>query len=84
MGQGNDIGTQYRSGLYYFDDEQRQLMEHSREAYQSALDARGVGRPITTEIAAASDFDPVFYYAEDYHQQYAAAVAWTDHGSPEC
>lgn len=76
MGQGNDRGTQYRSGLYYFDDAQRELYEASKEAYQTALSARGKGRgrTITTEISAAADFpnSQVFYYAEDYHQQYLA------------
>eukprot|EP00566_Odontella_aurita_P015810 CAMPEP_0113539418 /NCGR_PEP_ID=MMETSP0015_2-20120614/7905_1 /TAXON_ID=2838 /ORGANISM="Odontella" /LENGTH=288 /DNA_ID=CAMNT_0000439091 /DNA_START=186 /DNA_END=1052 /DNA_ORIENTATION=+ /assembly_acc=CAM_ASM_000160 len=68
MGQGNDRGTQYRSGFYYFDDEQRQLIEASKTAYEEQL-----GRPITTEIAAASDYDKyggLWYYAEPYHQQY--------------
>lgn len=76
MGQGNDRGTQYRSALYYFDDEQRQLCESSKAAYEAALRAKGKGRgtEITTEIRAASDFPHggVFYYAEDYHQQYLA------------
>jgi peptide-methionine (S)-S-oxide reductase len=65
MRQGNDIGTQYRSAIYYYDDEQREIAERSREAYQQQLSASGYGA-ITTEIAAA----PEFYYAEDYHQQY--------------
>lgn len=74
MGQGNDHGTQYRSGLYYFDEEQRQLMEASKAKYEEALKASGKGRgsAITTEILAASDFETCFYYAEDYHQQYLA------------
>merc|ERR1719460_1129172 len=73
MGQGNDRGTQYRSGLYYFDDEQNALFEASARAYEEALMAARRGRgPITTEIAAAADYDEVFYYAEDYHQQYLA------------
>ncbi|CAE8690870.1 unnamed protein product [Polarella glacialis] len=76
MGQGNDRGTQYRSGIYYFDDEQRQLYEASAAAYQKALQAagRGRGQAITTEIAGASDFpdSQVFYYGEDYHQQFLA------------
>uniref|UniRef100_A0A7S1BFH6 peptide-methionine (S)-S-oxide reductase n=1 Tax=Corethron hystrix TaxID=216773 RepID=A0A7S1BFH6_9STRA len=70
MGQGNDRGTQYRSGFYYFDDEQKQLIEASKEAYEKQL-----GRPITTEIAAASDYDKyggLWYFAEKYHQQYLA------------
>jgi peptide-methionine (S)-S-oxide reductase len=65
MRQGNDIGTQYRSGIYYFDDGQREAAERSRDAYQPQLSRRGFG-PITTEILPA----PEFYYAEDYHQQY--------------
>jgi len=75
MGQGNDRGTQYRSGLYYFDDEQQQLFEASKAAYEKVLSKAGKGQGkgrITTEILAASDFDQVFYYAEDYHQQYLA------------
>jgi len=74
MGQGNDRGTQYRSGLYYFDEDQRKLFEASRDAYEKALEAAkaGKGSSITTEIAAASDYPEAFYYAEDYHQQYLA------------
>lgn len=72
MGQGNDFGTQYRSGLYYFDEEQKRLFEESRDAYQAALHAAGIRRDITTEIRSAADFPEVFYYAEDYHQQYLA------------
>ena len=57
MGQGNDRGTQYRSALYYFDEEQRQLFEASCTAYEKALKAKGKGRgKITTEIKAAKDF----------------------------
>jgi peptide-methionine (S)-S-oxide reductase len=67
MRQGNDRGTQYRSGIYTFDDDQRRAAEASREVYQAQLTARGYG-PITTEILPA----PAFYYAEDYHQQYLA------------
>jgi peptide-methionine (S)-S-oxide reductase len=67
MRQGNDVGTQYRSGIYAFDDEQRRAAESSRDAYQRVLTASGYGR-ITTEILPA----PEFYYAEDYHQQYLA------------
>jgi peptide-methionine (S)-S-oxide reductase len=67
MRQGNDVGTQYRSAIYWYDDLQRQAAEASRASYQDALTARGHGR-ITTEIAKAPDF----YYAEDYHQQYLA------------
>ncbi|KXF78853.1 hypothetical protein ATN84_03570 [Paramesorhizobium deserti] len=67
MRQGNDIGTTYRSGIYAFSPADRRIAEESREAYQKALDAKGLGR-ITTEILDA----PEFYYAEDYHQQYLA------------
>ena len=67
MRQGNDMGTQYRSGIYYFDEAQRRAAESSRDAYQPRLTAAGYG-PITTEIAPAGDF----FYAEDYHQQYLA------------
>jgi peptide-methionine (S)-S-oxide reductase len=67
MRQGNDVGTQYRSGIYYFDDAQRQAAERSRDAFQAQLSDAGYGR-ITTEIVPA----PEFYYAEDYHQQYLA------------
>jgi peptide-methionine (S)-S-oxide reductase len=65
MRQGNDRGTQYRSALYTYGEEQARLAEASRDAYQKALDAAGRGA-ITTEIREA----PEFYYAEDYHQQY--------------
>ena len=67
MRQGGDIGTQYRSGIYYYDDRQRVAAEASREAYQQQLNAAGYGA-ITTEVIPA----PEFYYAEDYHQQYLA------------
>ena len=67
MRQGNDIGTQYRSGIYTVNDAQTQAAEASREAYQKALSAQGLGR-ITTEIEPAGPF----YFAEDYHQQYLA------------
>jgi len=73
MAQGNDRGTQYRSGLYYVNDEQKALMEASKAAYEKALKDSGKGTSkITTEIVAAKDFDTIFYYAEDYHQQYLA------------
>jgi peptide-methionine (S)-S-oxide reductase len=65
MRQGNDVGTQYRSGIYFADDEQRRATEASREAYQKRLTDAGYG-PITTEILPAGEF----YYAEEYHQQY--------------
>ncbi len=67
MRQGNDVGTQYRSGIYVFSPEQRRLAEATRDAYQRVLSANGYG-PITTEIVDA----PPFYYAEEYHQQYLA------------
>jgi peptide-methionine (S)-S-oxide reductase len=67
MRQGNDVGTQYRSGIYYVDEEQKRAAEASRDAFQKQLTASGFGA-ITTEIVAA----PEFYYAEDYHQQYLA------------
>jgi peptide-methionine (S)-S-oxide reductase len=73
MGQGNDRGTQYRSGFYYFDDEQKQLIEASKTAYEKELEAKtGLNREITTEIASVSDFDKYggcWYFAEPYHQQ---------------
>ena len=67
MRQGNDIGTQYRSGIYVHSPAQRQAAEASRDAFQARLTQAGYG-PITTEIIDA----PPFYYAEDYHQQYLA------------
>jgi peptide-methionine (S)-S-oxide reductase len=67
MRQGNDVGTQYRSGIYVYDGEQRLAAERSRDAYQKKLTEEGYGA-ITTEILPA----PEFYYAEDYHQQYLA------------
>jgi peptide-methionine (S)-S-oxide reductase len=63
--QGNDIGTQYRSAIYWLDDEQRAAAEASRRAYQARLREAGFG-DITTELREA----PAFWYAEDYHQQY--------------
>jgi peptide-methionine (S)-S-oxide reductase len=65
MRQGNDIGTQYRSGIYVYDDEQRAAAEKSLAMFEERLRAAGYGE-ITTEILDA----PTFYYAEDYHQQY--------------
>jgi peptide-methionine (S)-S-oxide reductase len=67
MRQGNDVGTQYRSGIYYFNETQRQAAEASKRSYQSGLSAAGYGA-ITTEVLPAPDF----YYAEEYHQQYLA------------
>jgi peptide-methionine (S)-S-oxide reductase len=67
--QGNDVGTQYRSAIYYTNDEQRRAAEETREAFAPALRARGYG-DITTEIVPAGEF----YFAEDYHQQYLHKV----------
>jgi peptide-methionine (S)-S-oxide reductase len=67
MRQGNDVGTQYRSAIYYFDDAQKARAEASRAMFQAELTKKGYGE-ITTEIEAA----PPFFYAEDYHQQYLA------------
>jgi len=67
MGQGNDIGTQYRSAIYTFNDAQRKAADSSKAMYQKALGAKGLGA-ITTEIAPSGEF----YFAEDYHQQYLA------------
>jgi peptide-methionine (S)-S-oxide reductase len=67
MRQGNDTGTQYRSAIFTFDEEQAKAARHSRAAYQERLAQAGFGA-ITTDIAPAADF----YYAEDYHQQYLA------------
>jgi peptide-methionine (S)-S-oxide reductase len=67
MRQGNDVGTQYRSGIYYYNDEQRKAAESAKASYEKALKARGLGS-VTTEILPA----PEFYFAEDYHQQYLA------------
>jgi peptide-methionine (S)-S-oxide reductase len=67
MRQGNDVGTQYRSAIYVYSDEQRRAAERSKEAYEAALRQHGY-KPITTEIRDA----PPFYYAEAYHQQYLA------------
>lgn len=67
MRQGNDVGTQYRSGIYTYDARQKEQAEASRELFQKELTRRGYGT-ITTEIEDA----PTFYYAEDYHQQYLA------------
>ena len=67
MRQGNDVGTQYRSAIYYGDDAQRSVAEAAKAAYSQRLQASGLG-VATTEIAQAGPF----YYAEDYHQQYLA------------
>jgi peptide-methionine (S)-S-oxide reductase len=70
MRQGNDMGTQYRSAIYWDTDEHRQLAEASRDGYNERLKAEGCPE-ITTEIAQAGQF----YYAENYHQQYQADIA---------
>jgi peptide-methionine (S)-S-oxide reductase len=67
MRQGNDVGTQYRSGVYVYDAAQRATAEAAKQSYDKALQARNY-RPISTEILDA----PAFYFAEDYHQQYLA------------
>ena len=67
MRQGNDVGTQYRSGIYTYGEAQQRAAERSRDAFQQKLTSAGFGR-ITTEIIPA----PEFFYAEDYHQQYLA------------
>ncbi|MEM7777426.1 MAG: peptide-methionine (S)-S-oxide reductase MsrA [Pseudomonadota bacterium] len=69
MRQGNDIGTQYRSGIYVSNDRQRAAAEASREAFQAVLSSNGFG-PVTTEIVDMG----AYYFAEDYHQQYLAKV----------
>jgi len=68
MRQGNDSGTQYRSGIYAYSEEQKKLAEDSLKTYQQALSNKGYNKTITTEIIRASEF----YYAETYHQQYLA------------
>jgi peptide-methionine (S)-S-oxide reductase len=67
MRQGNDVGTQYRSGIYVADETQRKAAEAAKATYESALAAKGYGK-VTTEIVER----PPFYFAEDYHQQYLA------------
>jgi len=67
MRQGNDVGTQYRSGIYYFNDQQKTEANKSKEAYEEKLVKKGHSK-ITTEIRPAGEY----YYAEDYHQQYLA------------
>jgi peptide-methionine (S)-S-oxide reductase len=67
MRQGNDVGTQYRSGIYVYNDAQARAAEAAKRAYDEALKAQGFA-PVTTEILPA----PEFYFAEDYHQQYLA------------
>ena len=68
MRQGNDVGTQYRSGIYVDDDADLRAAEASRDAYQAALDARRATAPSRPRSRALGPF----YYAEDYHQQYLA------------
>lgn len=65
--QGNDVGTQYRSGIYFYDDKQKTAAERSRDSFAQRLQAAGFPA-VTTEIVAA----PPYYFAEDYHQQYLA------------
>jgi peptide-methionine (S)-S-oxide reductase len=67
MRQGNDVGTQYRSVIYYYNDEQRNVIERTRQAYQTILNGQGL-KEITTEIRSARPY----YFAESYHQQYLA------------
>ncbi len=69
MRQGNDVGTQYRSAIFYHDEEQKRIAEETLRNFDEALRARVLG-PITTEVAAAGNF----YYAEEYHQQYLHKV----------
>jgi peptide-methionine (S)-S-oxide reductase len=71
MRQGNDVGTQYRSAVYWHEPDQAAAAEAARAAYQAALDRAGRG-PITTELAAAGPF----WYAEEEHQQYLHKVPW--------
>ena len=67
MRQGNDMGTQYRSGIYYSSEEEKEIIAETKQKYQSQLDLNGLGS-ITTEVKEAGSF----YYAEHYHQQYLA------------
>jgi peptide-methionine (S)-S-oxide reductase len=67
MRQGNDVGTQYRSGIYYFDEEQRATAEKAKALFSETLEGLGYGK-VTTEIAPIGEF----FYAEGYHQQYLA------------
>jgi peptide-methionine (S)-S-oxide reductase len=79
MRQGNDVGTQYRSAIFYHDEAQREAAENSRAAYQKVLTAAGLGE-ISTEVVPAGEF----YFAEDYHQQYLYKVPngyCPDHGT---
>ena len=78
MRQHNDIGTQYRSEIYVYDDDQRALALVSRDKYQTLLTDRGFGKIVTTVVDA-----PQFYFAEQYHQQYLQQNPWgyCNHGS---
>ena len=67
MRQGNDMGTQYRSGIYFISEEEKEIISRTKEKYQSQLNAHNLGK-ITTEVKEIEDF----YYAEHYHQQYLA------------
>ncbi len=67
MRQGNDLGTQYRSGIYYSSDEEKEIISKTQEKYQAQLNAHGLEK-ITTEVKKIENF----YYAEHYHQQYLA------------
>lgn len=71
MRQGNDVGSQYRSAIYYTTEGQREIAEATRKSYAKSLKAAGKGE-VTTEIAPAGPF----YYAEEYHQQYLHKVPW--------
>ena len=79
MQQGNDVGTQYRSAIFYRSEEQREAAEESAKVYAKSLAAAGYG-PVTTEIVPAGEF----YFAEDYHQQYLHKIPngyCPDHGT---
>ncbi len=67
MRQGNDVGTQYRSGIYYSTQEEKEIIDETKAKYQSQLDKHGLGK-ITTEVKKVESF----FYAEHYHQQYLA------------
>ena len=67
MRQGNDMGTQYRSGIYFISEEEKEIISRTNEKYQTQLNAHNLGK-ITTEVKEIEDF----YYAEHYHQQYLA------------
>ena len=71
MQQGNDVGTQYRSGIYFLNNSEEDVILQTKSQYQSQLDSNGLGK-ITTEVTNAGPF----YYAEHYHQQYLAKNPW--------